>query len=258
MATSMFAGITDAGAAGFGYGGVGATPAGGASPAGTVSEPGPGGSTIPVCGVLALSDNSQTITCVIDSTIISASTAAGTFHIGEQLVLGDSSSVPAPTGYTTVASVFLGVYDSTGVKLTSGFANAIEVTLASPSIVPGDVVQAEINGAWQIIKGASVIKGVAKVSVGSDPAIEVTSPPPTKGATPAGSVTKKVNEPTIAYGSVGAAVKLAQELLDKSGADLVIDGIFGPLTEAATKAFQSAHGLSVDGIIGPLTWKKLL
>ncbi len=36
------------------------------------------------------------------------------------------------------------------------------------------------------------------------------------------------------------------------------DGIFGPLTRAATIAFQQTHALVPDGIIGPLTWGALL
>jgi peptidoglycan hydrolase-like protein with peptidoglycan-binding domain len=34
---------------------------------------------------------------------------------------------------------------------------------------------------------------------------------------------------------------------------LTIDGLNGPLTQAAVKAFQTAHGLTVDGIAGPQT-----
>lgn len=36
-----------------------------------------------------------------------------------------------------------------------------------------------------------------------------------------------------------------------------IDGLFGPQTLAAIKAFQKAYNLLVDGIIGPNTWQKL-
>lgn len=41
-------------------------------------------------------------------------------------------------------------------------------------------------------------------------------------------------------------------------APLVVDGIFGPKTQAATRAFQSAMRLTVDGIVGPQTWNRLL
>lgn len=40
-------------------------------------------------------------------------------------------------------------------------------------------------------------------------------------------------------------------------ADLKIDQIFGPKTEAAVRHFQEYHGLKVDGIVGNKTWKSL-
>jgi peptidoglycan hydrolase-like protein with peptidoglycan-binding domain len=36
-----------------------------------------------------------------------------------------------------------------------------------------------------------------------------------------------------------------------------VDGLFGPITERATKRFQARNGLRVDGIVGPRTLRKL-
>lgn len=37
-----------------------------------------------------------------------------------------------------------------------------------------------------------------------------------------------------------------------------VDGLFGPLTEAAVKRFQGAHGLATDGVVGTQTKTRLL
>ena len=58
---------------------------------------------------------------------------------------------------------------------------------------------------------------------------------------------------TIKKGSKGASVKQLQELLK-----ITADGMFGPNTETAVKAFQRANGLAVDGIVGAKTWAALL
>lgn len=54
-------------------------------------------------------------------------------------------------------------------------------------------------------------------------------------------------------GSRGDGVKLVQEALG-----LGADGIFGPGTEKAVKAWQADNGLVADGIVGPATLEKML
>jgi peptidoglycan hydrolase-like protein with peptidoglycan-binding domain len=59
---------------------------------------------------------------------------------------------------------------------------------------------------------------------------------------------------TLSFGSNGAEVALVQALFAANGIPTgPVDGIFGPLTEAAVRAFQEAHGLQVDGIVGRQT-----
>ncbi len=72
---------------------------------------------------------------------------------------------------------------------------------------------------------------------------------------------------TVERGDTGDAVRgVQQEAVDRSGSEdhpaLVIDGIFGPKTEAFVRGFQEAlrdsfpdDHIAVDGIVGPVTWQ---
>jgi len=72
------------------------------------------------------------------------------------------------------------------------------------------------------------------------------------------NVSESKNVATLRRGSKGDEVEELQALLNaKYGANLEIDGVFGAKTEAAVKAFQSAHGLAADGVVGPKTRKAL-
>ncbi|MER7754591.1 peptidoglycan-binding domain-containing protein [Kitasatospora sp. NPDC097643] len=65
--------------------------------------------------------------------------------------------------------------------------------------------------------------------------------------------------PTLKEGSSGDAVKQAQCYLNSSltGTALLVDGQFGPITDAATRRFQQCAGIIVDGVIGAQTWSFL-
>lgn len=55
------------------------------------------------------------------------------------------------------------------------------------------------------------------------------------------------------------AVAVAQMLLNRTGASLGVDGIFGSRTANAVKTFQREHRpLAVDGVIGQSTWPRLV
>ena len=61
----------------------------------------------------------------------------------------------------------------------------------------------------------------------------------------------------VSYGSKGSDVTELQKLLNKNGANLTEDGIFGDQTKKAVQEYQQKNGLSVDGIVGNNTWGAL-
>src|SRR5207248_8920819 len=58
---------------------------------------------------------------------------------------------------------------------------------------------------------------------------------------------------TLSLESEGRQVQVLQRALG----DIKVDGIFGPETEAAVRAFQTSHGLAQDGVVGPATGSAL-
>lgn len=56
--------------------------------------------------------------------------------------------------------------------------------------------------------------------------------------------------PTVRRGDTGPTVELLQRFLG-----VTPDGVFGPVTEAAVRRYQTLRGLEPDGICGPLTWE---
>ncbi|MCL2402090.1 MAG: peptidoglycan-binding protein [Oscillospiraceae bacterium] len=69
----------------------------------------------------------------------------------------------------------------------------------------------------------------------------------------------------IRVGSTGENVRLIQSRLNSIGQaypsiqpHLAVDGVFGPLTQAAVIAFQREFVLTPDGIVGPITWGKMM
>ncbi|WIM98823.1 peptidoglycan-binding protein [Actinoplanes oblitus] len=60
-------------------------------------------------------------------------------------------------------------------------------------------------------------------------------------------------------GARGSAVRGVQhEFCQRRGSTTDPDGVYGPVTESAVRAFQSDAGLIVDGVVGPETWRALI
>lgn len=58
-------------------------------------------------------------------------------------------------------------------------------------------------------------------------------------------------------GDTGQAIAEIQRRLIAHGFTVSTDGTFGPITEAAVRRFQAAHGLAQDGLVGPVTFAEL-
>ena len=59
--------------------------------------------------------------------------------------------------------------------------------------------------------------------------------------------------PALKRGNSGGGVSSLQRALAALGADVAVDGSFGPNTERAVREFQARSGLEADGIAGPAT-----
>jgi peptidoglycan hydrolase-like protein with peptidoglycan-binding domain len=79
-----------------------------------------------------------------------------------------------------------------------------------------------------------------------------TAPPPLIPATEPSPAPGTPGRPTLRRGAVGDFVKVVQVKLG-----VTPTGNFGPVTEAAVRAFQRDHNLVPDGIVGPKTWAAL-
>lgn len=64
--------------------------------------------------------------------------------------------------------------------------------------------------------------------------------------------------PTTRQGSTDHPVQTLQYLLLAHGHTVSVDGVFGPETGAAVRAFQYAKNLTDNGVVDAATWRALL
>ena len=66
-------------------------------------------------------------------------------------------------------------------------------------------------------------------------------------------------QPVLKYGSTGPSVRDLQRTLNaaSAGTDLPVNGIFGPRTDIALRAWQIETDRSPEGVANPGTWAAL-
>ncbi|MEU5510834.1 peptidoglycan-binding domain-containing protein [Streptomyces fungicidicus] len=114
---------------------------------------------------------------------------------------------------------------------------------------------------WAAVTTALTVAALTALGMTQAPDTASANDDPVAGArqaAPALPATNTQDKPTLRNGRRGQAVTELQQRLTARGHTLTADGVFGPRTETAVKAFQTQHGLQADGIAGPQTWNALL
>lgn len=131
---------------------------------------------------------------------------------------------------------------------------------AAPGTTPGitplwcPVPPIAVQDRWMGDHDVSTCYGSFPVVV-VPPAPQPKPPPPA----PPPEVTFDMKMPQIKQGVTSDEVRALQILLNgRHGNSLTVDGIYGPKTESAVRAYQYWAGISVDGIAGLHTWSRLL
>jgi lysozyme family protein len=121
----------------------------------------------------------------------------------------------------------------------------------------GQIFTPTVSSSWRTYSGSNPHDHHAHVSVSESPSLFDST---TNWQWEAGMkampgdrpVTPQITDPVLRKGSKGDDVRRLQTLLG-----IKVDGDFGPATEKAVKAFQSARGLGADGVVGLYTWRAL-
>lgn len=158
------------------------------------------------------------------------------------------SRIDVAVGQTVAQGQVIGLSGASGKGSERGYGPHLHFSFrqgGSPFSGAGNMDFQEVLKEWGVDK-----EPAKPVVEKPKPAAEKPKTPvaPAAPAAPA----KRINRKTISKGSKGADVKYLQGKLGVRA-----DGDFGPITDNAVRAFQSAKGLVVDGIVGQKTWNAI-
>ena len=161
-----------------------------------------------------------------------------------------------PHLYTRLICLFL--FASLLLMACTNQEQAVSPTVVStddPTTIPSDTQITTVPATDVPVATAVPVTEVPDVS---EPAPDIATPVPEVtlpgDTTPASERSLALQEPRLE----GDDVRAAQQQLEALGYAVgEIDGVYGPQTEAATRAFQVRNNLTVDGIVGPQTWGQL-
>lgn len=143
----------------------------------------------------------------------------------------------AAVGGRIVAEVFHRAIEGSRISL-----------LANPSFSP------HLGSVQGVFRMADLLQVAYDASAGELRPLSPTAPRPGPQSLPSGDQQTVVRNLRLANPNlVGSDVSALQRALNRQGATLVVDGRFGPLTEAAVKEWQGRRGLTVDGVVGMRT-----
>lgn len=161
----------------------------------------------------------------------SCSVLVGRYESGEN---GSWLGNPGAAGLLPADEFFMG----TRGQDHTGFVESVE----------GDIVHS-IEGNWgdkvcRVSRSVSAFFGFGRPNYSDQPA-SPDLPPPSATA----------GRAVLRQGNRGQAVTDLQNFLNTfANAGLAVDGDFGPATDSAIRAFQTAGGLTSDGVVGPATY----
>ncbi|MCE1179839.1 MAG: peptidoglycan-binding protein [Micrococcales bacterium] len=164
------------------------------------------------------------------------------------------STAPTTTGTPTSG---LSAYQTTTLRLWSRGAavTALQKALGGLTAdgVFGPLTEAKVKSLQTAsrLPATGVVDSAVWKALIARASSTTSSPAPT---VPSASGLSAYQSTTVRLWSRGAAVTALQKALGGLGAD----GVFGPLTEAKVKAFQTARRLPANGVVDAPVWKALI